>query len=445
MRVRKIQLTNFRCFASLEVELDSRLTVFVGQNAAGKSALVEAINIGLGPIMERLRRLYASRLEEHDLRRDPNGVPSPIAEIAVECANPELKWGLQKLRDKSPSTFGEIHQLRPSLGRNRQGLNSFLDDLLDRHRRGQPFDLPIFAFYEADRAAKDAAGPKPGQDPYYERFGAYVKAHRAGISFTEAVAWFGRTQHESLANPGSGAARALDVVKTAVSRLLPGVETIEFQPVSDRLGARFRSPTGAMVELPVSRLSHGYQGMLALVMDFARRLATANPQNSSPLASEAICLIDEVDLHLHPEWQQHVVQNLLEVFSNTQFILTTHSPQVLTTIAPCHIRRIDYEKESQRHILREPTSSLGAESWRLMHDIMRVDPRPQQDTGSLFTSGQEPVATLLQRYLEMVRHGQGRNSEALALRARLDHLTNREEPELERADAEMRRQELFGK
>lgn len=40
-------------------------------------------------------------------------------------------------------------------------------------------------------------------------------------------------------------------------------------------------------------------------------------------------LIDEVDLHLHPRWQMHVVQDLLRTFPNTQFILTTHSPVVL--------------------------------------------------------------------------------------------------------------------
>ena len=453
MRLQKLRLRNFRCFAGLEVTLDQRLTIFVGNNATGKSALVDAIVIGLGPIVERLRKLYASRLEEHDLHRDPQGAPAAFVEIALATVNPGLEWDLELLRDRAASTRGEVQLIRRGAGERpakRKQLHTYLDNLLQSHRGQQPFDLPVFASYEADRAAKDVAGPKAEVDPYYEWFSAYVKAHRAGISFGEAVAWFDRTQHESLAHPGSAAERALSIVRRAVTRLLPQIEVLEFQPAADRLVARFRSPSGDLVVLPVARLSHGYQGMLAMVMDFARRMATANPHLPDPLAGEGICLIDEVDLHLHPEWQQRVIPSLLEVFPNTQFVLTTHSPQVLTTMPPNHVRRINFEPERPgqpgRHILREPTSTLGAESSRVLQDVMRVNPRPPQDAGPLLEAGvRQTVPEMLRQYLDLVRQGQGRTPEALRLRQELDQLTNREEPALERADAEIRRLELFGR
>jgi predicted ATP-binding protein involved in virulence len=445
MKLQRLRLTNFRCFSSLEMEIDSRLTVFIGINATGKTALVEAINIGLGPIMERLRRLYAIRLQEHDLRRGPDGAPMPFVEIFLETSNPELRWDLELLRDHSPVTRQEMQTFRKTADRRRFGrkqLHGYLDDLIECHRQQQVFEIPVFAFYEADRAAKDAAGPKAEVDPYYERFSAYVKAHRAGVSFAEAVSWFNRTQHEAVVNPGSPATHAFEIVRHAVKRLLPKVESLAFHPAEDRLVARFRSPTQDLVELPVSRLSHGYQGMLALVMDFARRMALANPHLTDPLAGEGICLIDEVDLHLHPDWQQRVIPGLLEVFPGTQFILTTHSPQVLTTVPPQHIRRIDFH--DGHHVLQVPTSSLGAESSRVLEDVMGVNPRPRRDAGSqLDTNVHGNVSAMLQEYLTLVAQRQGRSEKAIHLRADLDRLTNREDPQLERADAEMRRQELF--
>jgi predicted ATP-binding protein involved in virulence len=72
--------------------------------------------------------------------------------------------------------------------------------------------------------------------------------------------------------------------------------------------------------------------MLALVMDFARRLAQANPHLENPLEAEAILMIDELDLHLHPTWQQKIIPDLRKVFLNTQIIASTHSPEVVTTV-----------------------------------------------------------------------------------------------------------------
>jgi predicted ATP-binding protein involved in virulence len=97
--------------------------------------------------------------------------------------------------------------------------------------------------------------------------------------------------------------------------------------------------------------------MLALVMNLARRMLQANPQREKKaLESEAIVLIDEVDLHLHPKWQQRVLIDLMAIFPNTQFIVTTHSPQVLTTIKPEHIILLEHEKDV---IAEQVTSSYG--------------------------------------------------------------------------------------
>ncbi len=94
------------------------------------------------------------------------------------------------------------------------------------------------------------------------------------------------------------------------------------------------------VELGLHQLSDGVQCMLSLSGDLAARCAVLNPQYGpdAPARTPGIVLIDEIDLHLHPAWQQRVLGDLQRAFPMVQFIVTTHSPQVLTTVRREHIR-----------------------------------------------------------------------------------------------------------
>jgi predicted ATP-binding protein involved in virulence len=84
-------------------------------------------------------------------------------------------------------------------------------------------------------------------------------------------------------------------------------------------------------------LSDGEKCLLAMVGDLARRLAIANPDYPDALQGEAIVLIDEIELHLHPSWQRNIIPALKRTFPKCQFIITTHSPQVLSYIQPKNI------------------------------------------------------------------------------------------------------------
>lgn len=83
-------------------------------------------------------------------------------------------------------------------------------------------------------------------------------------------------------------------------------------------------------KLDVNQLSQGEKSLFALVGDIARRLAILNPSLDNPLQGEGVVLIDEVDLHLHPKWQQNLIDKLTKTFPNVQFILTTHSPHIVS-------------------------------------------------------------------------------------------------------------------
>ena len=86
------------------------------------------------------------------------------------------------------------------------------------------------------------------------------------------------------------------------------------------------------IDLEIDQLSGGYKAVLSVIADIAKRLSIANPESSNPLEEEAVILIDELDLHLHPKWQKEIVADLKRTFPNCQFIISTHSPFIIQSL-----------------------------------------------------------------------------------------------------------------
>ena len=159
-------------------------------------------------------------------------------------------------------------------------------------------------------------------------------------------------------------------------------------------------------------------------------MAQGNPHLEDPLASEAIVLIDEIELHLHPSWQQRVLPDLVRTFPNTQFIVSTHSPQVLSSVLPEHI--VALSREGGDVVASQVgAATYGAEAGNVLSSVMGVNQRPQN-----------AFKKVLDRYVRLISDGQGESQEALALRQKLNELSPRD-PGLDRADVEIRRQRVL--
>ena len=180
------------------------------------------------------------------------------------------------------------------------------------------------------------------------------------------------------------------------------------------------------------QLSDGYRIVLAVAGDLARRMAHGNPHLPDPLASEAIVLIDEIELHLHPSWQQRILADLTRTFPNAQFIVSTHSPQVLTTLHPDQI--VTLSREGGRIVAgRAPEPTYGAEAGDVLNVVMGVDERPPNE----FTQ-------TLKRYMRLIGDDQGESGEAKELRRELERWSPHD-PALATADLEIRRRKLFAR
>jgi predicted ATP-binding protein involved in virulence len=196
----------------------------------------------------------------------------------------------------------------------------------------------------------------------------------------------------------------------------------------------FDHGNGQTEPLDISSLSDGYRTHFALVVDVARRMVQLNPNDDlndeiRGTNSEAIILIDEMDLHLDPTWQASVVRGLQTAFPNAQFILTTHSEQVIGSVEASSVRKLvggDGEV-----LVQGVPFAQGATGERILVDLMGAKER---------VAG--PVTQRLRRYLDLVDQGKGGEPEAAALRTRLEGALPGD-PQLHQADLEMQRREFI--
>ena len=305
------------------------------------------------------------------------------AEVASCCNTPIHRWGALAIRPGGPAadTMAFMHRVSGWLGRLSVGRKLMLIYLLDLTAVIYVSSILIHEKYLAiDFTRKEVVGT------------TYAAVVRDGLmgQFLDA------SQQPPLV---ADVLTRLEAVRAAVVGLLGQYRNPHFNSKHKFMLTR-ESDGGPML---VEQLSQGYQSMLALAMDFARRLAIANPhleyndedyavkvirqsmdqlaalgvvssdpfQTSLRMSAPAIMLVDEIDLHLHPSWQQRVLQDLMRTFPLTQFIVTTHSPQVLSTVRRENIRILDGS-----HADMPFASTYGQPSGDVMHSVMLVDPQP---------------------------------------------------------------------
>jgi predicted ATP-binding protein involved in virulence len=356
MEITKFQLDNFTQFTHLTVELPSNIAVFIGNNGAGKTSLLRALSILLSWLIARIGR------------EKGNGNPILDSEIENDAKYSKITLEVCDLSNSQESGF------QWTLVKQRKGFkseqNSELKNvtrLADRYRNRLSQDdnsnLPLIAYYPVERAVLDI----PLQIKKRHRFAqldGYANALLPRVDFHRFFEWF--REYEDVENERNinedtmqqileliqddpkkyeqlrgklsqfqTSVRELVAVRSAISAFMSGFSKLRVQ----------RQPQLRMtVEkhgkiLDVAQLSQGEKSLMALVGDIARRLAMMNPGLENPLYGEGIILIDEIDLHLHPQWQRGIIRRLRDTFPNCQFLLTTHSPLVISDAkeVPCYI------------------------------------------------------------------------------------------------------------
>ena len=417
LKLRRALIKNYRAITRLELDLDQKLHVFFGDNGKGKTSVLNAIAVGLGAIPHVLPGVSSVGFLRTDRRRGRR--PMQVVLEARDGTRWTRSLGL-------PSVRGRLDALREQI-----------EPLVEAEEfGGHPQDLPILAFYTTDRAVADRP-QRRGQLRTFPRFKALVGALSPRTDFGALFTWFYGKEHEEASEQKRRRDVAyglpeLDAVRRAIASMVPGVSEpmVVHRPL--RFVVSVEKDDGEPEELALDQLSGGYRIMLALAADLARRMAQGNPHRDDPLQSDAVVLIDEVELHLHPSWQQRVLPDLTRTFPNTQFLVSTHSPQVLTTVDAEQITHLERE-DDEIVALPVGVSTAGARASDALQQVMGVDERPVS----------HQFVKELRRYLDLVASGNGESKTALKLRRYLEERAP-DDPDLSRAAMEIRRQRVLG-
>jgi len=409
--IRSLYLNNFRCYKNFSIVFNERLTVLVGVNGSGKTTVLDAIKIcfSMTDINNPIENL------EIKIPLDDVSLDSKPEDITYQVGIQD-KYHFDGETDIIPFKIQNINDLYISLTYFNNHDNYF--NIINKNK-------PLCVAYMSNRFINNDEFILRNNKPSYSY--SMLSDNNNTINYASTLEWFNNVDADEARSIRDNGQKnehpELRAVREALSKALLG--QFERPRMKGNPPELIIYKKGSDQSYKISQLSDGYRSMLAMVMDLARRMAQIHSITGEPykpiLHTPAIVLIDEIELHLHPSWQQTVLTTLMEIFPNTQFIVTTHSPQVLTSIKPQHIRILS---DGKAYTVNEQTE--GAESSRLMKHIFNVDQRPQNIE----------IVKALRDYSELVINDQYDTEEAVLLRKRLDeHFGN---DDLELIDLDLR-------
>jgi predicted ATP-binding protein involved in virulence len=426
MKIKQLRMQSFRGISDLILDLDPQLNLLIGNNGTGKSSILDCIGAFIEHISDQVKLLYQNQnnlnqfiakqfkpiFKDDDI---PVGITEEI-EIQLRAILNSLDFQIciQRMRGTPSKVSVEIKDL--SLATN------YLKSLFHAE------SIPVLIYYSVKRDILFEALPDSIEDKNYSILNAYNRAFIGGqVIFKEFFEWFKlleELENERIRDNPNYRDKQLESVRQAIYTFLP-----EFKDLRIRRRPELRmTVTKNDAELTINQLSDGEKNLLAMVGDLARRLAIANPEMEKSEQGSGVVLIDEIELHLHPKWQRMVIPALLRTFPNCQFIITTHSPQVLGEVKDGKIYRL---ANTESGVTAEIVRTYGRDSNRILEDEMGVPKRSQKIKDDLLN---------LFRLID-----DGNLTQAKELQVSLKEEIGFDEPEFARADVLIHRKEVLGR
>jgi predicted ATP-binding protein involved in virulence len=323
MRIDKLQINNFRKFKDLNLNFKPGVNILIGDNAAGKTSVLESLKILIGSYFYGINSKHVNSPSIHKIKdiqflQDEQGIFSRIYPTQVRAEgkvfDEQVCWSRELRTAKGASTTAGLSDLKKIVSVHKNDV------------------LPIVAFYSTARFNVESRDSSPYKND--ERYAAYKNALNANSSISTFVQWF--ENQDRISYQYKERTYALNVVSDAIMNCLPNCKRVFYDAkLTDILIEDENN-----VVTPFSLMSEGYRLITSLIGDLAYRCAVLNSSLEADCLRETsgVVLIDDIEIHLHPSWQQRVVNDLHRTFPKIQFIISTHSPIVLSGVQANVIR-----------------------------------------------------------------------------------------------------------
>ncbi|WP_278481587.1 AAA family ATPase [Achromobacter insolitus] len=385
MKLESLSLANCGGFEQLDIAFEPDVTLIAGVNGVGKSTVLHALAVLLSRAMpeftpSRSAPLYFTDDDIH------GGKTSLAVSTRIQIDGQTINAGVQRLRaaDEKGDRFMLLRQTEAAStvtdfaqALNARTLTGELEAGIKETRAAlatlkTAAHLPLAVYFSPKRQLPGQPRSLPEAKPFEPSI-AYGRAlHDREVELREFMHWF-RTQEKLGADGEPRRLKVLDVLRAVISELVPEFSNLRIQEqprlgfVVDKRGQPFY----------LHQLSDGERGLLALVFDLTRRLAIANPDTDSPIAEGvALVMIDEIELHLHPKWQRDVIKRLPSIFKRCQFVITTHSPQVIGEVEARCVRLLTWR--DGKVVVDTPAMAYGTDSNWILSVLMGAEEISQE-------------------------------------------------------------------
>lgn len=321
MKIEQLSLFGFKIFAEQSFRLNGKSTIIFGINGTGKSTILSAINFLNRVWINRLNPAQGKAFQSFSDDMVTIGKDHLMLHAAIEMN--ERSYRLLRYHEKAKK-----NQRKTTPSYHREDYMTFTEDFSKHFLNVETANMPVFVNYGTNRSVLDIPD-RIRKKHEFDKLSALERAIENELDFRTFFEWFRDQEANEVIEArehGDYGYRdpLLKSVRTAIEAMMGNVSDLRVK----------RNPVRMVVdkagkEIRVDLLSDGEKCTLALFGDLARRLALANPGLENPLEGAGIVLIDEIELHMHPLWQRRVLGVLKETFPGIQFIITTHSPQIL--------------------------------------------------------------------------------------------------------------------
>jgi len=337
MKIHRLKLWNYKKFIDASFQFHPNFTVLIGENATGKTSILDAISILLGCYLFRsgidIGRSGIRKNEARMLIHEAEG------QVFIEPQLDVYVGAIGSLREESFVWSRRINDH----GTEAKNLISIGSTDRTMISKGENIDLPLPLYYGSGRLWNIRRPVEIGKPE--SRTSGYQSCLDPRSNQYIFEKWFKQLELSVLQKRRDIA--ALDAVRNAVITCIPDAEYFYYDIASDQLMVRLTESGYCLF----NNLSDGYRNMVAMVADIAHRASRINPHYGALAAqlTSGVVLIDEIDLHLHPKWQRRVVDDLQKAFPQMQFIVTTHSPFIIQSLSPGEV--IDLNQPNNTEII----------------------------------------------------------------------------------------------
>ena len=382
--IKKLHLKNYRAFEDFTIDFDEKLTVLVATNGKGKTAILDAIAVAFGTFVNATGLAKGVAFHREDVRR--------FKARETQSDEMEEKYPLTlKVNGSIDSNDTEwIREFRKPNGatttKDTKSLINYGTKVRNLVSHGEETNLPLISYYGTGRLWAQKRATKNKKKSETSRLSGYMDCLDSLSSYKSFKSWYEYIcKSEFEIKMEALEKEYMKLPDNEFTDIRRGFQEAVNQVIQNNSGWKdivYKQKAKSIVmlhtqhgELSVSQLSDGIRSMIGLVADIAYRAIKLNPHSkNAPKETSGIILIDEIDMHLHPKWQQTVLTDMIKAFPNMQFIVTTHSPQVLTTVKKEQIRILDDNK-----VITPSSHSFGENSSVLLAEIMGVSPLPPLD------------------------------------------------------------------